>query len=132
MTGYNINMVSLQEQFELACALARANGATRTAVVCTLAQLRTLKVELKEGEGWDGYVARFPNGAHVRWVNSVETDLNVFGGFQLTTLFIAEGARGDVVRALQARLRSSQFKGDFKIYYPHGHVMWEKWEQYGG
>lgn len=127
-------MVTLQEQFDMACALARANEHRRIVILCTYPQFRSIDFStLKEGELFTSHSARivFPNGAQVCWLSSHPEDLNMYSGHQITTLFIRENARGDVVRCLQAKMRSSKYKGKFKTYDAYGFAHWQEWEQYG-
>jgi len=125
-------MVTIQEQFELACALARENEHQIIAIVCTLAQFRGLDIKLLDGEVfYHTTQVSFPNGAVVRWVNSMPKRLVDYGGYWFTTLFVADMVRGDVVLALQHRLRSPKFNGKFKTYHASGLVTWMESEVYG-
>lgn len=133
--SYNIVMVSLQEQLDLALALARSNEHARIGIVADAEEFKALNINLEDGEAYCAQTrsVQVANGAVVKWIDpNPENVVSGYCGSMFTTLFVGKEVSSKTVSYLQTRLRSSKFKGNLKTYYHHGHVMWETWEQYGG
>lgn len=130
-------MVTIEKQFQLACKLARENEHAIIGFVSSHQEFNRLGREgnetdcvyyLQVGE------MRFPNGSLIKWIKPSEEEMvGRYCAWQLTTLFFAADTKVSWTLRdyLRSRLRSTNYKGPLKCYYPSGHAVWEESEVYG-
>lgn len=123
-----------QEQYDIALELARQDAATRTYIVIHHARWREINIlkGLTDGDMARGnWQVTLENGARIQLLAPVKKEeWHYFGGMQVTTLFMTEGTY-ECQAPLETRMRSSKFKGKFKIYNHGGYVSWKETEIYG-